>query len=78
MAKFLEYRKYGLGVDAPVVYIFASCKNFAVAKKYDLLDLFLKYKTTNAVQGVPAFRDFWVQRIIMKCGDHEFGGLFIV
>ena len=36
MAKFLEYRKYGLGVDAPVEYIFASCKNFAVAKKYDL------------------------------------------
>ena len=28
--------------------------------------------------GVPAFRDFWVQRVIMKCGDHEFRGLFIV
>ena len=30
------------------------------------------------VQGVPAFHDFWVQRVIMKCGDHEFRGLFIV
>ena len=31
-----------------------------------------------AIQEVPAFRDFWFQRVIMKCGDHEFRGLFLV
>ena len=30
------------------------------------------------VQEVPAFRDFWFQRVIKKCGDHEFWGLFLV
>ena len=30
------------------------------------------------VQEVPAFRDFCFQRAIMKCGDHEFWGLFLV
>ena len=24
------------------------------------------------LQKVPEFRDFWFQRVIMKCGDHEF------
>jgi hypothetical protein len=28
------------------------------------------------IQEVPAFRDFWFQGLIMKCGDHEFRGLF--
>ena len=32
----------------------------------------------NKLQEVPAFRDFWFQRVIMKCGDHEFRGLFLV
>ena len=27
----------------------------------------------NPIQEV--FRDFWFQRVIMKCGDHEFSGL---
>ena len=31
-----------------------------------------------ASTGVPAFRDFWFQKVIMKCGDHEFRGLFLV
>ena len=26
----------------------------------------------SAIQEVPTFRDFWFQRLIMKCGDHEF------
>ena len=26
------------------------------------------------IQEVPAFRDFWFQRVIMKCGDYEFRG----
>ena len=30
------------------------------------------------IQEVPAFCDFWFQRVIMKCGDHEFRGLFLV
>ena len=30
------------------------------------------------VQEVPAFRDFWFQMVIMKCGDHEFRGLFLI
>ena len=29
-------------------------------------------------QEVPTFRDFWFQSAIMKCGDHEFRGLFLV
>ena len=24
------------------------------------------------IQEVPTFRDFWFQKVIMKCGDHEF------
>ena len=30
------------------------------------------------IQEVPAFRDFWFRMAIMKCGDHEFRGLFLV
>ena len=30
------------------------------------------------IQEVPAFCDFWFQTVIMKCGDHEFRGLFLV
>ena len=30
------------------------------------------------IQEVPAFCDFWFQRVIMKCGDQEFWGLFLV
>ena len=29
------------------------------------------------IQEVTTFRDFWFQRRIMKCGDHEFRGLFL-
>ena len=30
------------------------------------------------LQKVLAFCDFWFQRVIMKCGDHEFRGLVLV
>ena len=30
------------------------------------------------IQEVPAFRDFWYQMVILKCGDHELQGLFLV
>ena len=30
------------------------------------------------LQEVPTFRDFWYQRLIMKFGDHEFRGPFLV
>ena len=30
------------------------------------------------LQKVLAFRDFWFQRVIMKCGDHEFRGMRLV
>ena len=32
----------------------------------------------HVIQEVPACRDFWYQRVIMKCGNHEFRGLFLV
>ena len=32
----------------------------------------------NIIQGVLTFRDFWFQRVFMKCEDHEFRGLFLV
>ena len=31
-----------------------------------------KIKVHTYIQEVPAFRDFWFQGVIMKCGDHEF------
>ena len=30
------------------------------------------------VQEVPVFCDSWFQKVIMKCRDHEFQGLFLV
>ena len=36
------------------------------------------FELTFELQEVPAFRDFWFQMVIMKCGDHEFRGLFLV
>ena len=30
------------------------------------------------IQEVPTFRDFWYRMVILKCGDHEFRGLFLV
>ena len=35
-------------------------------------------KRRNIIQGVLAFCDFWFQSGIMKCGDHEFRGPFLV
>ena len=40
-------------------------------------DFIVSSKIGNVIQEVPAFRDFWFQRVIMKCGDHEFRGLFL-
>ena len=34
-------------------------------------------KVWNQIQEVPAFRDFWFQRVIMKCRVHEFLGLLL-
>ena len=36
----------------------------------------LSFPHNRKIQEVPAFRNFWFQRVIMKCGDHEFRGLF--
>jgi hypothetical protein len=30
------------------------------------------------IQGVPAFRDFWYQKVIMKSMDHELLGPLLV
>ena len=30
------------------------------------------------IQEVPTFHEFWFQRVIMKCRDHEFWGLFLL
>jgi hypothetical protein len=43
-------------------------------ESYQNVDFELK----NALQEVPAFRDFRFHRVIMKCRDHEFQGLFLV
>ena len=34
------------------------------------------HKLAIYVQEVPVFCDFWYQMVILKCGDHEFWGLF--
>ena len=58
----------GIAVAIPVPDYF--CKG-----KEGMLDHLL-VKHNQKLQEVPAFHDFWFQRVIMKCGDHEFLGLF--
>ena len=48
----------------------------AKSRLFKFMSLFYSF-FWSYIQGVPAFPDFWSQRVIMKCGDHEFWGLFL-
>ena len=43
-----------------------------------LMVLVVLYVCSIYIQEIPAFRDFWCQRLIMKFRDHKFWGLFLV
>ena len=80
-ALLMQYHVFGQSdvtwsINLPVVNWWST--SVLVTRESYLVRWFMEFLFSNT--GVPAFRDFWFQWpwVIMKCGDHEFRGLFLV